>query len=81
MATDQLTQRVEKLEKELESSKSSFNYQTKEKDRVKDEIEQIHQFLDASGAAERTREGKNPWDTVELTVLTRLAAWMGSKLK
>ena len=74
-----LKETIIKLEKEVKSKEDNANTHYKNSKNLEQEIEQIHQFLDAvPNCVERESKGEHSWETIKRAPMTRLAAWLGN---
>ena len=67
---------VAKLTKELESSKSSYTYQSARNSELTKEVDEIHAFFDALPAS-ISRKDDNGYN--QRSAMTRMAAWLATK--
>ena len=76
---------IAELEKKLKSSEHTSDTWYKERNRLTEEIEQIHVFLDSlPNPVSRTFEAKNSWggsQEKERTAITRICAWIATLIK
>lgn len=74
----ELQEENEKLKRDVSNEKQSKDSFYALQKKYSDEIEQVHQFLDAlPNPIPRKSESENTWSAIELNVMTRLAAWLG----
>lgn len=67
---------IEKLNKELQSSKSSNTYNTDRANKAVAEVEELHAFFDAlpNSISRKDENGYN-----QRSAMTRMAGWLASK--
>lgn len=81
MNTEELEEKIAKLEAELKSAKQSYQYYGDENYKLNKEIEGIHNILDnlVPCPPRGKDDEEHSWKNVTYSVITRLAIWLGSK--
>ena len=72
---------IEKLKKELESAKSTRDYNSSQLKEAQNELDQLHSLLDALPKAlpRETPNPNNKYSDIKHSAMTRLASWLALK--
>ena len=74
-----LQQQVGKLEKDLATAKSNYDYAIKERTAMQGEVEQAHSLLDVLPGVGRKSDPNEYGGTTAYTLATRIAAYLAKR--